>query len=517
MRFCFLALCGVLFSKSLAQQSIFPVLSLNSSYDEQNPVLSSDGKTLYFTIANHPSNVGGKRDPGDIWYATLGDSGWSAPLHGGNVINDRGYNGVAGFSINGKQVYLLSHYGSNGGPARTQGIAMAAAEGESWGKPQNISIPYFQNKSSVVSGTYSASNNAFVYSAETYGSYGVEDIYVAVREPDGKWSAPRNVGSAVNTSFQELAPSLSDDGKTLYFSSNGRNGMGSFDIFKVERLDDSWTHWSEPVNLGAGVNSEGRELFYRVYPALGGATFTSTINSDGYGDLKAYRSEDLRQEPVIVTVPVVEEPTPPQEEDAAGVKLYGTVANSKTGQPVAASLQFLRDGVDPVEINSLENYAAQLEPDALYTVKIESEGYVSTMETVDLRSTNASSVEMNFVLQPAEKGTTVNLKNVLFEQSTANLLPGSYPELDLVVSFLQKNPGVSIELSGHTDNRGIHRDNVELSYGRVETVKEYLVSHGIEASRISGKGYGGTKPIANNEDESTRKLNRRVEFTIKKL
>jgi outer membrane protein OmpA-like peptidoglycan-associated protein len=122
---------------------------------------------------------------------------------------------------------------------------------------------------------------------------------------------------------------------------------------------------------------------------------------------------------------------------------------------------------------------------------------------------------MNWNLQPAERGTTVNLNSVLFEQSKANLLPESFSELDLVVNFLQSNPDVAIELSGHTDNRGVHRDNVKLSQDRVEKVKEYLVSQGIDAKRISGKGYGGTKPIANNENAETRKLNRRVEFTIK--
>jgi outer membrane protein OmpA-like peptidoglycan-associated protein len=96
-------------------------------------------------------------------------------------------------------------------------------------------------------------------------------------------------------------------------------------------------------------------------------------------------------------------------------------------------------------------------------------------------------------------------------------LPESFPELDVVVSFLKENPGVSIELAGHTDNRGVHRDNVELSQARVEKVKAYLVSKGISDNRISGKGYGGSHPIASNDQEETRKLNRRVEFVIKRL
>ena len=126
-------------------------------------------------------------------------------------------------------------------------------------------------------------------------------------------------------------------------------------------------------------------------------------------------------------------------------------------------------------------------------------------------------LEMNFKLQPVEVGTTVNLKNVLFEQGKTILLPQSYDELDMVISFLKSNPNVKIELAGHTDNRGIPAQNVKLSQARVDKVKEYLTEKGIDKKRISGKGYGGAMPIANNDNEETRQLNRRVEFIIKKL
>ena len=124
---------------------------------------------------------------------------------------------------------------------------------------------------------------------------------------------------------------------------------------------------------------------------------------------------------------------------------------------------------------------------------------------------------MNFKLQPIEVGTTVNLKNVLFEQSKTLLLTQSYSELDMVASFLTANPNVKIELAGHTDNRGIPAQNVKLSQARVDKVKDYLVEKGISKKRITGKGYGGSKPIASNDTEETRQLNRRVEFVIKKL
>ena len=240
----------------------------NTPYDEMNPVISPDGRSLYLTISNHPQNEGGKRDPGDIWVSVLTETNqWSAPIHAGPVLNDMGFNAVAGFSADGRQMFLLSHYGSSGTTARTQGISVSQAGANGWSKPENITIPYFQNKSVVLSGYLLPDQSAFVFSAETYGTKGVEDIYVCTKTSTG-WSEPRNLGSTINTKFQELSPSLSDDGKTLYFSSNGGKGQGSFDIYTSTRLDEGWTNWSAPENLGTAINSEGRELYYRNYERL---------------------------------------------------------------------------------------------------------------------------------------------------------------------------------------------------------------------------------------------------------
>lgn len=220
--FSWLSCVTILFGQSTGN----PFQLVNSAFDEQNPVITADGQTLYFTIANHPQNVGGLRDPGDIWFSRLIDNQWSAPIHAGFVLNNRAYNAVAGISPSGKELYLLSHYGEGTTPARTQGIAVAFDRGNGWSKPENISIPYFQNKSAMVSGALDITGSVFVYSAETYGTHGVEDIYVCIKESNGKWAAPKNLGTTINTQFQEVGPSLSEDGKTLYFSSNGRKGQG---------------------------------------------------------------------------------------------------------------------------------------------------------------------------------------------------------------------------------------------------------------------------------------------------
>lgn len=521
MRFFILSFCLTLSILVIAQSSL---QTLNSAYDEQNAALSPDGRTLYLTIANHPENVGGKRDPGDIWISSWMGDHWSAPVHGGRVVNDRGYNGVAGFTPDGSQLYLLSHYSTRDDVAKTQGIAVSKNNGSGWSRPENIKIPYFQNKSSTVGGYLSPNGNYFIYSAETYGSYGVEDIYVSIKNTNGEWSAPKNLGSAINGQFQELCPSISSDGRTLYFSTNGRGGYGSFDIYKATRLDDSWTSWTEPVNLGAEVNSAGRELYYRLYENSGMAWYTSTTNSDGYGDIRMVAPRDFvpTEEPVVMQTEQVErevaEVVETQEQEVPeGTRVFGSITNAKTGETIPATITFTDAAGKHTVAAGDSGYEYYVSAPANYQVVIEATGYVSAMEKLDISDYSMKTLEMNFKMQPVERGTRVNLRNVLFVQSKTDLLPESFPELDVVVEFLEKNPTVFIELAGHTDNRGVARDNVELSQARVEKVKAYLVSKGIGEKRISGKGYGGSQPIASNEKEDTRKLNRRVEFTIKKL
>lgn len=496
----------------------------NTSYDELNPVISPDGKSMYVTVANHPQNVGGKKDPGDIWVCLLTESNqWSAPVHAGPALNDQGFNAVAGFSRDGSQMFLLSHYGSSGNVARTQGISVSRSRGNGWSDPENITIPYFQNKSSALTGYILPDQSAFVFSAETYGSRGVEDIYVCTKNASGNWSEPRNLGNTINTRFQELSPSLSDDGKTLYFSTNGGKGSGSFDVYASTRLDEGWTNWSPPENLGPNVNSEGRELYYRPYETSGYALYTSTKNSDGYGDVRIFLSDEppVKRDsipPVLIDTATRIVEIPRESSADKRVVVHGKVSNAKTGEPIVADILFTSPAFTESSRTTVENgYNVRVPSTEEYTVKIEATGYISTLEKLDIETYEMKDLEMNFRLQPLEIGTTVNLKDVLFEQGKTTLLSQSYPELDLVIAFLKANPKVRIELAGHTDNRGIPGQNLKLSQARVEKVKSYLVSKGVEKKRITGKGYGGAHPIASNDSEETRLLNRRVEFTIKKF
>jgi OOP family OmpA-OmpF porin len=498
---------------------------LNSQYDEQAPVMSPDGKMLAFTIDDHPENVGGAADHGDIWFSVKTETGWGKPVHGGKLINNVHHNTVAGFSPDGTQLFIMGHYAQNGRPVNSQGMSVSVRNGDTWSAPVNIPIPYFKNMSVYNSGFLSADGKVLVYSAVGYETRGGEDIYVSLKV-NGKWTEPKGLGPTINTANQDVSPSLSDDGKRLYFASNGHRDNVSFDIFYSDRLDDTWRSWSKPESLGPDVNSKGRELFYRSAPA--GALFTTTQNSDEYADMKYIVLKDSVALPAMIN-PTEEvkvataDSTKIEEVDyekqlADGTtRIWGKVTNAKTNTPIAGAL-ILFVGAKPNQASASTdgNFSINLAGVEEYSVKVEAPGYIGEFERLDLKTQVMKDLEMNFRLLPVEIGTTINLKSVLFERSKPVLLSSSYDELDMVVDFMKQNPKVEILLLGHTDNQGRHDANMKLSRQRVNTVRDYLITKGIDGGRVEGKGLGGTKPIADNDVEETRALNRRVEFTIVK-
>lgn len=488
-----------------------PFKTVNSKWNEMAPVLSPDGKALYFTIANHPQNIGGEKDPGDIWVSLWIGGAWTAPKHGGAAINDAEYNAVAGFSSDGSQLFLLGHYGKNGNSATTQGISVSRKVNLDWSVPENITIPYFLNRSKDFSGMINDEGNVFVFSAESYDTKGVEDIYVSLKK-DNQWTEPINLGSQINTSSQEWSPSLSADGKLLYFSSNGRKGLGGFDVYVAGRLDESWKLWSAPLAV-ANVNSDGRELFYRQFKSM--TLFTTTRNSDGYGDIRAVVDSMYRQ-PADTVIKILEVKYDVNSPKSKTVLVSGRVTHSKTGAGIKAKLSFKSDTTINIVTAPDGRYKVSIPSTKIYNIEVQAAGFVNLSERLDIHTFELKTLEMNFKLQPIEVGAVVNLKSILFYMGTTNLLEESYPELDVVVAFLTQNPKVEIELEGHTDNRGDAKKNLILSQQRVDKIKSYLVSKGVNHRRIKGKGFGGARPVATSDTEEARKLNRRVEFIIVK-
>lgn len=492
---------------------------LNSVYDEQAPVLTPDGTELYFTVARHPLNVSGKNDLGDIWVSRLVDNKWSPPSLVQGTINNSGYNAVFGFSPDGQKMFLYGHYTFDGEQAGSQGISVSRRTGTYWTVPHNETVPAFQNKSVATGGHITPDKKVFVFSADMGGTYGKEDIYVSLHVGT-KWTEPKNLGAIINTENQELSPWLSADTKTLYFASNA-SSPANFDVFSCERLDSTWTNWSPPKNSGAPINSSGSELFYST---CGNKIFyTSTFKSVGLGDIQEIRPPEVKvpapapkKDSIILKTPRAEEGVRVVKPDNGLTKIFGKVTDSETGGPVAASLVFYGPNFVFVLASEAGDYDTELIPKSFYSVRVEAQGYFGYFARINLTKQTLREFEIDIKLRPISIGASVNLHNVLFKQSTSELLPESNDELDMVVDFLKYNPTVEIELEGHTDNAGGKEANLKLSQERVDVVKKYITAKGISAKRVNGIGYGGAKPIAPNYNEEGRRQNRRVEFRITK-
>ena len=498
---------------------------LNSAADEQIPTLSADGKTIFFTRGHHPQNTGGKADKGDVWVSHFSDSaGWSLPVKLPAPVNTQFYNGIFGHSGNKLQLYGIYRNGQ----APVPGIATSNSISYplKWSMPQSAEVKYFQNKSANNGNSISRDGSILVLSLESFKTLGAEDIYVSFwNANDNIWTEPKNLGPNINTKLQELTPFLAPDNKTLFFSTNGRGGIGSRDVFVSQRLDDSWTKWSEPRSLGETVNTEGAEMGYRYYPELEHAVYTSTKDSDGYGDIHIIpvTADDINQlinEEIFVPGDIADiEPEPnnlPLAEGENTLVIKGKITDHNTYQTVFARVKILGDeGFEQEHFNDTTfSFTVLSERD--YVLQIEAEGYFSKQIEILIKTNKAKEILRNVEIEKIITGARIELKNVHFLRGEAEFLASSYDELDLVADMMFNNPTLIIKLAGHTDGIGNPHLNERLSQERVDAVINYLVEKGIDSSRLSGTGYGGTVPVASNATEVTRKLNRRVEFIVVK-
>lgn len=476
---------------------------VNTVYGELTPVVTPDGNGLYFTRNYSPENKGGSGDYQDVYYSSFQNGKWGKAVNLGAPINNDGPNAVSSVSPDGNTVLLMNTYDSKGA-AQGMGLSMSNKTKNGWSMPIRVNVRNYYNKSTFNEYFLSSDKKVLLMALQRDETYGSRDIYVSFLEDGNTWSVPKNIGSVINTPGTELSPFLAADGVTLYFSSTGHPGYGKNDIFVSRRLDNSWTNWSVPQNIGLPVNSKGMDAYYSI-PASGEyAYFISEEKATGKSDI--FR----------IKLPGPVKPNPL-------VLIYGKVLNSKTKEPIETGITY-RDLDDDKEAGIASSdphngdYKIALPYNQVYSFFAEHPGFYSVRDTISVPNISEyMEIERNIYLTPLEVGEDIPLKNVFFVRSEPKLLPISYPELNRLANLLIENPTIEIELSGHTDNMGDPDKNVTLSEQRVETVKNYLISKGISGDRISGKGYGGAKPIADNNKEETRKLNRRVEFKIVKF
>ncbi len=494
--------------------------NVNSPYDEQDPVLSPDGKVLYFTRSKDPGNIGGKRDTGDIWYTEKDSSGnWLPAKNAGSPWNSREYNAIIGFFNNGKGVYLCGHYDPSGSVPATHGISVSYYSGGRWTFPVPVEIKYYTQYTEFQNASLSADGQIIVFSLSSYDSRGAEDIYVSFRRHDGSWTDIQDLGPVINTPMEEMSPYLAPDNKTLFFASNGHGGLGSFDLFMARRLDDTWRNWTQPENLGDLINSNGRELYYFLDAKHNMAYFCSTQNSDGYGDIRyiSIAPNDSLVNQMAATA-VSRDTLTEFKADSNQYFLTGKVLSSKDHLPVEGVINiYLANNAPLGEVKTnpaTGSFSLQIASNKDFLIKISAKGFMNLEEKLSTAMFPDRHLARDYYLEPLDEGRVFKLENVLFRQSTAELLDSSYTELNLVYDMLKENPDINIDLSGYTDNQGDPRLNLILSEKRVRAVMDYLIRKGIDPSRMTGKGYGSAHPIASNATEATRRLNRRVEFKI---
>jgi len=484
--------------KELKKENLGP--NVNSKANEVAPVISPDGRTIYFTRYDHPENLKSKEDY-DVWFSEEKEGVWQKVQNMGNPVNNLQENSICYISPDDRTALLMNIYRPDG--TLSKGVSVSRKNATGWTFPHELRLQNYVNDHPF-SGFYIGPNGkVMVLSLQDANTKGGADLYVSFAQADGTWSSPKNMGLDLNTADDEFTPFLATDSKTLYFTTNGRSGYGEMDIYVSRRLDETWMSWSEPENLGPAFNTPDYEAHFTI-PASGAyAYFCSAENSLGEFDI--FR--------VKLPAPIRPVPT---------VILQGIVLDQLTKQPVSAEVivEDLDQKQEPQRLDydpAVGDFKVVLDTQKQYGLTAQRKGYQAGGLVIDLtKEVQYSELRREILLAPIEIGQKISLNTIRFAQSKFDLLPASLPELDRIAQLMTENTTMEILLEGHTDNVGDFEANVQLSQNRVEEVKRYLVSKNIESSRIQTKGYGPTRPIAPNSTEPNRVKNRRVEFVILK-
>ncbi len=487
--------------------------TVNSEFTELNPILTPDGKTLYFSRKNHPGNVGGVNDKEDIWYSELGADGkWTLAKNMGPQFNNElpnFVNAVSTATPDGKSVIMLlgNKYLENG--KMLAGISMSNNINGSWSNPTAVEIENDYNYNEKANYFLANTRKSLLMSIEREDSRGGRDLCVSLSKNDSLWAEPLNLGLIVNTSGEETSPFLATDDKTLYFSSNGFSGYGGSDIYMSTRLDDTWTNWTEPKNMGPDINSKLDDLFFNIPASSEFAYYSRGITEDNTDIFRVKLPVFNSPEPVII--------------------VKGILIDSKTGKPIGAKIIYerLSDGKEVGIVYSnpeTGEYEIHLPTGHIYGVRAEAEGHISSSQNLDLRNiAKGSTVQhKDITLDPIEiariePDATITLNNIFFTFNKATLKPESFPELGRIVDLMKKEKTMTVEISGHTDSSGPDDYNMWLSEWRANAVAKYLTQKGVEKDRIAITFFGETKPAVSNDTKVGRDKNRRVEFKIIKM
>ncbi len=458
---------------------------INSSASERKPILSPNQKILFFSRENHPQNTGGIDDAGDIWISEYDEKTgtWSPARNAGTPLNNKGNNSIGALSSYGENsIALLEREYTN--KSTREGFSLSFEDKGKWSAPVAQRFVAHEELKGDFELGLSANKKILLIANQGQVSYGGKDLYVSFLQPDGYWSDPLNLGVQVNTLNEENSPFLLPDGKTLYFTSNGRAGYGGRDIYETHRLDNTWTNWSIPQNLGPQINSAHDEHDFFIPPAGSFAYFS--------------REEKGNSDILSVKLPLFEYP-------AETVTLTGVLLNQITHEPVEARISMS----DSVFFVKGKNFLLKLIPGKAYPLAIEAEGFVRKTEIVNV----GKDMEYTILLTPV-KEEIHTFENITFASNDSTINEGSFNDLEKIIQLMDSQPEINMEISSHTDALGTEEENMMLSRARAAAIRHYLIEKGISPSRLTIQWFGESRPVASNETDEGRRKNRRVEFRV---
>ena len=450
----------------------------------------------------------------DFFQSQKIDGEWTKGVNLGEPVNTMDNEGAQTISADGRfLVYTVCNRREDFGACD---LYYAENVNGQWTKPQNIGSPVnsaaWESQPSL-----SADGRTLYFVSSRNDGKGKKDIWVTYKMRNGKWMEPRNLGDVINTKGDEASPFIHADGQTLYFSSNGHVGMGESDIFMTTRQADGT--WSTPKNLGYPINTKRQENSLVV--SLDGKTgyFASDrTDSKGATDIYSFEMpEPIRPKPVTyLKAKVIDAAT--RLELQAKIELIQLSSGLTYTESVTTNngefLICLPSGDDYALNVSRKGYLFYSENFALTEATSFNEPFEALVELQPITAEIAANNSNNSTSKPTEKPRTVVLKNVFFETGAATLKNVSKAELDKLVVLLTDNPTMKIQINGHTDNVGSPEINQKLSLNRATAVMNYLIEKGVASERLRAKGFGESQPIDTNDTAEGRRNNRRTEFLV---
>jgi outer membrane protein OmpA-like peptidoglycan-associated protein len=472
--------------------------TINTTDDEYWPSITADGQTLMFTRQSRQAdrNTPLVVSQEDFYLSYYSGKNWQKAFNAGAPLNTRQNEGAQTLASNGGYMYFTACDRPEG--LGSCDIYFSTFKDGKWSEPSNLRWPV--NSASWESQpSISADGKTLFFSSNRPGGVGGKDLWYSVQNGKNQWSLPVNMGKTVNTEGDEMSPFIHFDGRTLYFSSDGRTGMGGFDIYITRMNDDSI--WSEPQNLGYPINTVNDEMGL-VIESGGQKAYYSSIRDKANGKDIFYFNlyESARPSPVSY--------------------LKGKVYDKETGKLIRADYELINLSTGKITINSSTdesgNFLVCLPSGYNYGINVSKEGYLFYSENFAFEGqhTVAEPYIKRIDLNPLKIGEKMQLSNVFYEVDSWQLKKESMSELNNLARLLSNNRDLVIEIGGYTDSTGSDEYNLVLSEKRALSVINYLISHGISADRLIYKGYGNKSPLGDNVTAEGRKLNRRTEAKI---